>query len=337
MRFGTSALIGIWLAAVLGCAGTGRSYQRPPKLSRQEIRASTAELGSETISNLVELRTRMKNVEYRLVTASARHCGELARPRLGAIFSSRKSFEHEVLQGVAHREYAIGDRLTVVYVVPEGPLDRARFEPGDQILKVNGEMFRTANDLGDFLLEHSDLKSVRIRFRRGDAVRETLVQLASACPVFFSIAASPMIVAWQNSRLLVAVSVGLLNYVESDDELAVALSHQVAHALFDQQGDSTVEEETRADFEGLRIAAIAGYDVSSALEYWESVAREYPWLIDLESGIGGLPWSGYDEFPHHGIAQRMRAIRSRVRAIEANLASSQTESSATRKSDSGSD
>jgi hypothetical protein len=306
-------------------------------MSKKEIRASAVEVGSEAIGNLVELRTRMKNIEYRLVTASARHCDVLARPRLGAIFSSRESFEHEALQEVAGREYGMGDELTVVYVIPGGPLDSAQFEIGDQILEVDGRKFRTANDLGDFLLDRSDLKSVQIRFRRGDAAREALVQVAPACPVFFGMAASPMIVAWQNSRLLVAVPIGLLNYVESDDELAVALSHQIAHALFDQPGDTTEEAEARADFEGLKIAATADYDVSRAADYWESVAREYPWLIDLESGKEGLPWSGYDEFPHHGIARRMRAIRSTVDAIEASLTPNQAERATTRKVDSGSD
>lgn len=325
-RIGFSALIMSWLIAVMGCASLARKADRPPKLKAEELQTSRLKVGSEAIGNLVEFRTRIKDVEYRISTNSAHQCGKYVRPRIGAIFSSRKSFEHKALQEVAQRDYALGERMTVAYVVPRGPLDRAQLKRGDEILEVDGAVFRTANDFGRFLLESADRTSLRIRYRRGDVEREQLVQLVPACPVEFGIAASPMIVAWQNFRLLVAVPIGLLRCVESDGELAVALSHQFAHALFDLDDDTLEAREMRADREGLLIAARAGYDVSSAPQYWEKVAREYPWLIEKQSGIRRLPWIAYDEFPHHGISTRMHAIRATVRAIEASRASRRVES-----------
>ncbi|MBW2294770.1 MAG: hypothetical protein JRG94_21025 [Deltaproteobacteria bacterium] len=119
---------------------------------------------------------------------------------------------------------------------------------------------------------------------------------------------------------MVIVPMGVMRLVDDDDALAVVLAHELAHALFDDKEESWPVQEARADRYGLLIAASAGYEVAGAVAYWEAVASEYPWLIDDGPDSSRPLWKGWHSYAHFGIAQRIAAIRSTVREIEARLA-----------------
>ena len=101
-------------------------------------------------------------------------------------------------------------------------------------------------------------------------------------------------------------------YDEREQELAVAVGHQLAHALFDRDEDDRLTKERRADHFGLILTAGSGYDVTPAIAYWEAVAQAHPSLIDP------LKWqpATTQHDAHAAIAARVDAIRDSVRKLQ---------------------
>jgi predicted Zn-dependent protease len=92
--------------------------------------------------------------------------------------------------------------------------------------------------------------------------------------------------------------------VADDDELAIAIAHQIGHQLIGTF--RTGKDEPDADALGLRIAARAGFDIAKAPAFWERVASEEFWKIS--SDMGGT------YIPHGAMSRRMPAIRATIAA-----------------------
>jgi predicted Zn-dependent protease len=115
--------------------------------------------------------------------------------------------------------------------------------------------------------------------------------------------------------VLIAIPLGLLKYATDDATLAIAMAHQLAHALSDRPGEDPFDSEVRADSLGIRIAAAAGFEVSVATAYWEGVAAEYPSLIDRErrgAARNRRSPTPYEMLAHGDIARRLEGIRSEI-------------------------
>jgi hypothetical protein len=302
------------LIALVGCGGA--QPVRPPDVTKAEARTSIQRVGAEELIELVEARAEIKNLEYTLTTHAAKYCGELTRPRAGVLLADPKKFADRDLENIARERLSLGDAPTVVHLVSGGPFERAGLRTGDELLSVDDEELETSGDFAQLLLESGERTAIRVRFRRNGAEHELRVPLAPACPITFGLATSAMLVPWQHEKLAIAVPLGLVRWSQSDDELAVLTAHQLAHALFDRPDEPELESEARADRLGLIIASGAGYDVSDAASHWERIAHEYPWLIlpkqeARRTATGHSTWwIAFNKYPHHGIGDRMPAIRA---------------------------
>ncbi|MBW2390556.1 MAG: PDZ domain-containing protein [Deltaproteobacteria bacterium] len=277
-------------------------------------------MASRKIGHLIADNKRLRDIEYALTTSTAQKCGLLSRPRLGVLFFRADSFEDDAIRESVSEDYALGERLGVIYVVPGGSFDRADIRAGDQLLEVDGKATGTADEFLDLMLETSERDSIEVLLQRGGERLERSVRLAAGCPVQFALSTNAQLIARRTTRLMVIVPMGVMRLVDDDDALAVVLAHELAHALFDDKEESWPVQEARADRYGLLIAASAGYEVAGAVAYWEAVASEYPWLIDDGPDSSRPLWKGWHSYAHFGIAQRIAAIRSTVREIEARLA-----------------
>jgi predicted Zn-dependent protease len=122
----------------------------------------------------------------------------------------------------------------------------------------------------------------------------------------------------------VAVPYGLLE-AAGDDWLAIAVAHQIVHALLELSTERIDDPEASADRVGLLLAAQAGFDVGAAPAFWQWLASENPWRI-ASTGAFRIarphPTLETDtEYPasqlHLGIARRLPAIRATVEEIRA--------------------
>jgi membrane-associated protease RseP (regulator of RpoE activity) len=314
-RYTAVVLLGMLVAISGACAS--RVKLDAPKVSKEEEKEAVEALGTEMLLDLVEQKKRLVDIEYRLTKAVARQCGTMRRPHAGVLVGTRSSFDDAEIRPLAEDVLTDSEELTILHLVPGGPFARAGFELGDHILALDGGSVRSEADLTKFLLESATRRSVEVTFSRGtSAEQEASVTLEPTCPIRLGLASDALLIPWQTERLLVRMPLGLLRFAKDDSTLAVAAAHQIAHALFDLPDDDALKAEKRADRNGLRLAAAAGYDIQAAASYWEEVAIEYPVLIG-EAGPRWRPlaWkqgrrAGYDELWHPDIARRMESIRA---------------------------
>ncbi len=256
---------------------------------------------------LAATQARVIAVYTRLQTGAAALCGDQLAPVLGAAISRRRDFmfghEKEV-----EAAFGAGDEVTAFAVAPGSPAALAGLVAGDRIVAVNGEETPKTSDVFEALRATGDGAPL-LRVLRGAGTLEVAVPRTLGCShgVRVVVASDPDTTADANRKEIVA-STTLVRVARTDDELAIALAHQLAHHL---QGSALLldaDDEPAADRMGLYLAARAGFDVSEATAFWERLAADTPWKLDGDRNAG----------PHAGMPARIPAVRDAVSEIAAS-------------------
>jgi predicted Zn-dependent protease len=92
------------------------------------------------------------------------------------------------------------------------------------------------------------------------------------------------------------MTLAMLKFLRSDDELAVVLGHELAHNIFHHPAIRSEEgilrglglkasamwkREEVADRFGLRLMAAADYDLDSAIPFWRRYLGKYDWFPQI--------------------------------------------------------
>ncbi len=102
----------------------------------------------------------------------------------------------------------------------------------------------------------------------------------------------------------VYVTLGMLRFVKSDDELALVVGHELGHFVVARQagtgGISPKDLERSADYHGLVGLHRAGYDIVAACEVWQRMATERALQRSGGQAQGQTRWSA----SHPSFAER---------------------------------
>jgi hypothetical protein len=302
------------LAAVcLYAAGCGSQLALPtpePIEIEEERRRQYAE-GS--VQMLAYWR-RAADVTSALRIANAALCGENVRAALGVIAVSagdlpwlfgRGGYWYE-FRDVFEESLSIDGRARVIHVTPEGPADLAGVRAGDVIVSLGGRSVRGGEHLAAVQARERAAEFELGVDRAGTQATLRVSRLAE-CGYDVGLMASSFPNAFADG-FTVYVSTGIVREVSDDDELAIAVGHELAHNSLGHNPDvpsiGYVGAEQEADYLGLYFAARAGYDVSRAPGYWRRLAREYPALVSDDAS-----------FTHSGTATRAAALARTVEEI----------------------
>lgn len=169
----------------------------------------------------------------------------------------------------------------ILFVAPDGPAALADVRPGDKIVEIDGlkpsqimidkETRGSAESVQRYIAKQDTSHVFHLVIVRNDRQFTKDLPAATACSTQFFLKLDKSIDAHSDGHD-VAVSTGLLNFTQSDDEVALVLAHELAHALFRDIEATGLKGrrimESRADIVGAAIAQCAGYSISSGLEYW---------------------------------------------------------------------
>lgn len=299
-----SAAAKLLAAALLGAALvlTGCAVPAPAPLDAAQVSAS--ERGVR--EGVRQLRARLFRISYSLRVGARRLCEPLLLPDAG------------VLLAAADPSRPSPAGLSVLYVVPGSPLARAGVREGDVVLDLDGQ---SAVQVSQFNIALPAVRPAELTLQRGVEHVHIRAELARACAVPVELSEDTGIMTFQRGSS-VAVPYGLLE-AASDDWLAIAIAHQIAHALLEFATERIDDPEAVADRLGLLLAAEAGFDVSTAPDFWRWLAHENPWRI-ARTGAFRIRRPGPSleteiEYSaaqlHLGIARRLPAIRASVEEI----------------------
>jgi len=283
-------------AAVLfmGAAGTAEAASLPQAASQ---------LSGGPTTTLRQADARVGAIAYRLALAGRALCPD-AYPLTGLLFHHLGDYLPADRPGMIAR-YGLDRGPGLLTVLAGTPAAEAGLQAGDVLLTVNGVAFpsvgaelaerdadkrRTIAQAGERQLEDA-LRHGPVRLTLLREGRELATSLAPRPGCFgrVHLARNPTVNAYSNGHDVV-VTTAMLDFVTSDDELALIIGHEMAHFILGHPPMHTSDKllasiginagvfwkrEEAADRLALRLMAAAGYNLDAAIPFWRRYLGKY--------------------------------------------------------------
>lgn len=330
-------------AMVVLASGCATSW---PVVTSAEYQQASAELQAKALQFRFRQMVRVQTVGMRLLTSLSETSHASPTPHVGIILSPLDGAVARVFglpAGTA--TYGRWGRQAVVIsgVIPGSPADRAGIQVGDLLVRINGRYVGTVDEAIGALRQLTPHTTATFLLERAGASREVAVAVgAKPYPVGFQVVTdgeeAELWNAWASPGKI-TVTNRLLEFMHSDNELAVVMGHELAHltqghlakglgtsllgsvlataiaqathipVLGDVAGGAAQsvfsrDFEREADYVGLKYAFRAGYDITVGPRLWERVATELPRRVTI-------PWLS----THPSDPERMIRLQKAVEEI----------------------
>lgn len=319
-------LVTILAALSLSACASVTPQMTLPAAERDALALETARQQDAALAAEQIRFERVHGVWWRLITANHELCADQAHAT-GFTLHSLNSYPVEFRDAAAAR-FGIGVQPAIDFVAPGSGAQAAGLQQNDVLVAVNGEAIRIgdlnrrsgrrdraaedAYDKLDAALEGGGAVQLNV-LRAGVPLSVTLTP-TPVCDYELVIVRDDRVNAAANGRI-VAITTGILRYLDTDSELAVVLGHELGHNALEhreQRDDATragrwggaalgillgaatgvyvdfgamaaggTEEmrlnfEREADYAGIYFAARAGYDTTGVEQFWRRFAADYP-------------------------------------------------------------
>ena len=302
------------------------------------IAAATASAPADKLAQLqawVAQQQRLYRVAAPLLLNNTELCTHFARRIIGFTAKNQYSYSSEYVE-FARNGLGLDERLRIGNVLPGSGAEAAGLERGDILLSTGDRQLPKGADaeraaasmLADAVEGSSTLELTVLR----DSERiSTTVRLTPACAVVIDLGNSPLINSYADGRR-VMVTRGMLDFVQSDDELAYVLAREIAtnivstaprsdvaalidrlHTLGVQPGGPAddiapppfnVATDLAADRMALYLLARAHYRLAGVHDFWQQLATIDP--ADMRTSHAAM---------HAPIAERLGAIAGELPVV----------------------
>ena len=252
---------------------------------------------------------RLGAVELRLREAAGSSCPSLASDA-GLVIDDRRAYRQSDWPLLA-TALGMGDLPVVAGVAPGSPADRAGLRAGDEIAAIGGRSpdaiiaeHKAGALAADALLDQISAaeagSDLIIEVRRAGQSHSFTLRPIKHCAARLVLFTDRSVEAHSDSRN-VAISTGMLGFARTDDELALAAGHELAHVINgDRRGGGMSARrrmEDAADELGFQLAQCAGYEPAKALALFER--------------LGAKDWLGFLRAPtHRSWSDRVARLRA---------------------------
>lgn len=258
-------------------------------------------------STLRQADYRVASLLYRLGRAAEPYCTRSHR-LTGLLFHHLGEYA-PADQPAAISRFGVDRGIGVLAVLPGSPAAQAGIKAGDVIVRVNNmflpdpqriaaepdekERRRLMNGAEAQLEGHLVQNSADLTVIRGTTSRTVTIEPVMSCPARARLARSNQPNAFADGRYTV-VTTKMLEFARSDDELAVVLSHELAHNIlghparleeqdvpkgllrnFGRNAARVRATEEEADRLGMKIHWAAGFDTGAAIPFWRRLYGKY--------------------------------------------------------------
>ncbi|MEO6353858.1 MAG: M48 family metalloprotease [Burkholderiaceae bacterium] len=296
------------------------------------------------LRSIVAQQERLYRVAAPLLTQNAPLCKANARNLLGFSAKNKYSFPKEFVED-AQKAYGLDEQLQVIQVLTDSGAERAGIKRGDRLISANAKPFpigpnaerQAATILGPLVRNSSRIK---LTVARNDKNIPLSIPLTRACAFAVELGNTDNVNAYGDGQR-VLITRGMLDFVQSDEELALVLAREFAHNALahasKQRMNATIggiidnlirynpdldtitgmagvkpypqNFDAAADSLSLYMLARAGYRIDNAAAFWQRLERKYPATV----------LNGYTAI-HPATAYRLATINNTVAEIKTKQA-----------------
>ncbi len=258
----------------------------------------------------------LQNVARPILIANAELCEDKTAPYLGMLTQTQETTGKEYKETVAAL-YGVGEWPTVTLITEKSPASKA-MKIGDMITHINGEELKPGKAgherMGKIIDDLQGAEPMDLTVLRNGEAGKVIIQTQHACdyPVFLS--NTDNVNAYADGKA-VYVTTGMMRFVESDEELALVIGHELAHNTRNHMqakrgnaivggllgavvtvatgvdvtslganiasGANSQGFENEADYVGMYHTARAGYSIDKAPALWRRMGASNPAAIHL--------------------------------------------------------
>lgn len=264
-----------------GCASVDT---RMPEITPSMVAAERTEQETLAFSEIRRLRTHLSQISTPILTANTALCPRI-RYDIGARTHKLSNYPKTVRAGAA-REMGAKTQPTLSYILRESPAARAGLRPGDELLGKGDSALSLSSKEFQAILAAGD----PIRIRRDGKILDVDIQPEQKCGYDVKLAVTSDINAYATGKTITVTS-GMMNFVETDEELALIIGHELAHNTMSHIRKSitnyilsgmatryTRPFESEADYVGMYYMVRAGYNPDNVEDVWRRLA-----LVNLKS------------------------------------------------------
>ncbi|HEY0627264.1 MAG TPA: M48 family metalloprotease [Allosphingosinicella sp.] len=252
---------------------------------------------SPALLALQQMDQRVATIGHRLARANLDLCAARTMPLSGLLLHSLDQYGAEARADAA-AAFGLGEAPVVLAVVPDSAAARAGLQPGDALLSVAGKSFplgklsrkgsyKRVQALEEHLLSSLGAGPVTVEYARGSVRGAATLAPEQGCLSRVQLVPGAKLNARADGTY-VQVTSRLVDFVKSDDELALVVAHEMAHNIlshrtrldaqkvsrgilktFDGSAGKIKATEVEADYLALYLMARAGYDVNAAPGFWK--------------------------------------------------------------------
>ncbi|MDP8233362.1 MAG: M48 family metalloprotease [Candidatus Saelkia tenebricola] len=234
----------LFLVLFSGCVITG------PPVYRGEIYQMQQELKTKALKYRFQKEKKMADVGYRLLKAIPDNRGSF--PYLGVRFVKIDKYVKEMLN--INKNYGIA----VAYVITDSPADKSGIQAADIIKNINGYVVNREQDLKHALRYVRPNQKIKFQVERNGLIQAIDVVVTGVpLEVRFRMLDAEIVNAGASSNEVV-VTYGLMRFIQTEDELAIILSHELAHIARGHIG-----KRAGTDLVSILLGIAAGYGAES--------------------------------------------------------------------------
>lgn len=257
---------------------------------------------------------RLQRVEWRLRQAADGLCRHSAAD-IGIAIDDRRAYAKKDWPLLA-RSLGMGEWPVVASVAPDGPAAMSGLLPGDEIVAIAGvpvaSIVARRNPgplVAEAMLEEIAAtppdQGIVLIVQRGGGITDIRIIPVRHCAVRLVLETDSSVDAHSDTRN-VSVSTGLVTLAQSDDELAMAAAHELAHIIHgDRKGGGIGKRrrmEDAADSLGLALLHCARYDASRGIMLFDRLNKR--------------DWLGFLRAPtHRSFGKRLERLTEQIPSL----------------------
>lgn len=263
---------------------------------------------------------RLLNVGYPILKGATSICAEDVRTSTGLMYATTYDFNKEDV--AAASRYGVRVDPTVIGMVAGSPASRAGFQRGDVLRTINGAPVPTGKkataETTKAMIEATTANpSVKVGVERAGALQEITVVAETICSYPVVLVHEDTVNAYADGKAIY-ITTGMMRFVESDQELATVIGHELAHNAMDHMKAKNINRAIGTIFD----VVAAAYGVNTQGAFGNATGQAYSQEFEAEAdyvGVYALALGGVDT---KGVANLWRRMGAEMGSIKTQYGAS---------------